>query len=62
VIDRLGRAGLIGLRGKVGAKAADEVAARTRFDARTLRNLVGLALVVSRTRRMIQMVRRARGS
>jgi hypothetical protein len=60
MIDRLGHAGLVGRRARVGAWLADRVAARTAFDARTLRNLVGLYLLVSRTRRMAQMARRLR--
>ena len=57
---RFGEAGLVGWRGRAGERLAEWVAARTRFDERTLASAVGAYLFVSRTRRMIQMVRRLR--
>jgi hypothetical protein len=63
MIDRLGHAGLVGARARIGAWAADHVARRTRLDASTLRNLVGLYLLLSGIRRIAQMARRlARGA
>jgi hypothetical protein len=57
---RVGEAGLVGWRGRAGERAAAWVSARTRFDKRTLAAAVGAFLFVSRTRRMIQMLRRLR--
>ena len=57
---QVGEAGLVGWRGRAGERAAEWVAARTRFDKRTLAAAVGAYLFVSRTRRMIQMLRRLR--
>lgn len=59
---RVGEAGLVGWRGRVGERAAEWVAARTRLDKRTLASAVGAYLLVSRTRRMVQMLRRLRRS
>jgi hypothetical protein len=55
---RVGEAGLVGWRGRAGERGAEWVAARTRFDKRTLAAAVGAYLFASRTRRMIQMLRR----
>ncbi len=57
---RIGEAGLIGWRARVGERAAAWLGARTKLDERTLRSLVGLYLVASRTRRMAQMAQRLR--
>ena len=57
---RVGEAGLVGLRGRLGARAAAWVSQRTPFDERTLAALVGGYLFVSRTRRMVQMLQRLR--
>ncbi|MFL5917922.1 MAG: hypothetical protein ACJ74X_04270 [Gaiellaceae bacterium] len=57
---QLGEAGLVGWRGRAGERIADWLSARTRFDKRTLASAVGAYLFVSRTRRMIQMLRRLR--
>jgi hypothetical protein len=55
---QVGEAGLVGWRGRAGERAAEWVAARTPFDRRTLASAVGAYLLVSRTRRMVQMIRR----
>jgi hypothetical protein len=57
---RIGRAGLVGLRGRIGRRLAAWAAKRSRFDERDLAAAVGLYLFVSRTRRMVQMLRRLR--
>ena len=57
---RIGEAGLVGLRGRIGRRVADEIGRRTRLDADTLAAAIGLYLFVSRTRRMLQMIRRLR--
>ena len=57
---QLGQAGLVGWRGRLGRKVADGLGRRTRLDAETIAAAIGLYLFVSRTRRMIQMLRRAR--
>ena len=60
MIERVGGAGLVGLRGRLGRRIADELGARTRLDADLIATLIGLYLFVSRTRRMVEMVRRLR--
>jgi hypothetical protein len=57
---RVGEAGLVGWRGRAGERAAEWLSARTPFQKRTLASAVGAYLFVSRTRRMIQMLRRLR--
>ena len=57
---RVGEAGLVGFRGRMGKRVAGWVSQRTPFDERTLASAIGAYLLVSRTRRMIQMVRRLR--
>ena len=57
---RVGDAGLVGLRGRLGARAATWLAQRTPFDERTLKTIVGAYLFVSRSRRMVQMLARLR--
>jgi hypothetical protein len=59
-VKRFGDAGLVGLRGRLGRRAADEVGKRTRLDAELVAALIGAYLFVSRTRRMWQMLRRLR--
>jgi hypothetical protein len=55
---RVGEAGLVGWGGRAGERAAGWIAARTPFDKRALAAAVGAYLFASRTRRMIQMLRR----
>jgi hypothetical protein len=55
-------AGLVGVRGKYGAKAADWLARRTRLSADTLKTVVGAYLVASRLRSLLKMARRYRAS
>jgi hypothetical protein len=57
---RVGEAGLVGWRGRAGERAAEWLSARTPLDKRTLASAVGAYLFISRTRRMIQMLRRLR--
>jgi hypothetical protein len=57
---RVGQAGLVGWRGRLGRKLADGVGARTRLDAEKIAALIGAYLFISRARRMVQMGRRAR--
>jgi hypothetical protein len=57
---RYAQAGLVGIRGKAGARLAEEVARRTRLSADTLKTLVGAYLVVSRIRSFVKMAQRAR--
>ena len=57
---RLGEAGLVGWRARVGRSLARWLAQRTRFDERDLRHLVGGYLFLSRARRMVQMLNRLR--
>ena len=57
---RVGEAGLIGWRGRMGARAAAWFAQRTPFDEQTLRWLVGAYFFFSRSRRMLQMLARLR--
>ena len=57
---RLGEAGLVGLRGRLGARAATWLSRRMPVDERTLQALVGGYLFFSRARRMAQMLARLR--
>ena len=57
---QFGEAGLVGWRGRAGRQVADWLGERTRLDARTVGAAIGAYLFVSRTRRMIQMLRRLR--
>jgi hypothetical protein len=56
----VGEAGLVGLRGRVGARAARWLSGRTPLDERTVAALIGGYLFFSRTRRMVEMLRRLR--
>ncbi len=60
-VRKIGEAGLVGWRAKVGKRLAAWAAERTRFDERTLTQLVGAYLFLSRSRRMAQMISRLRG-
>ena len=60
MLERVGGAGLVGLRGRLGRRVADELGARTRLDADQIATLIGLYLCVSRTRRMVELLRRMR--
>ena len=57
---RYAQAGLVGTRGKVGERLAENVARRTHLSADTLKTLVGAYLVVSRIRSFVKMAQRAR--
>jgi hypothetical protein len=57
---QVGQAGLVGWRGRVGERIANEVGRRTRIDRETVAAAIGLYLLVSRTRRMLQMLSRIR--
>ena len=57
---RYAQAGLVGVRGRIGERAARAIARRTRFSAETLTTLVGAYLVFSRVRSIVKMVQRAR--
>jgi hypothetical protein len=57
---RVGQAGLVGWRGKLGRRIADGVGRKTRFDAEKVAALIGAYLFVSRARRMVQMLRRVK--
>jgi hypothetical protein len=57
---RVGQAGLVGWRGKLGRQIADGVGRKTRFDAEKVAALIGAYLFVSRARRMVQMLRRVK--
>ena len=59
---RVGEAGLVGIRGRLGRRVADAVGRRTRLSAETVAAAIGLYLFVSRTRRMLQMLSRLRRS
>jgi len=59
---RYAQAGLVGIRGKAGARLAEAIARRTRLSADTLKTLVGAYLVASRIRSFVKMARRARRS
>ena len=57
---RLGEAGLVGLRGRMGRRLADALGRRTPLDADVVAAVIGAYLFVSRTRRMIEMLGRLR--
>jgi hypothetical protein len=57
---RLGEAGLVGWRARVGKRLAKWTSKRTRFRERDLLHAVGLYLFLSRVRRMGQMLVRLR--
>jgi hypothetical protein len=57
---RVGQAGLVGWRGKLGRRIADGVGRKTRLDAEKVAALIGAYLFVSRARRMVQMLRRVK--
>jgi hypothetical protein len=56
----VGQAGLVGLRGWVAQRAAYALGRRTRLDPERIALLLGSYLFLSRTRRMLQMLRRLR--
>lgn len=58
----VGKAGLVGWRGKVGRRIADGVGRKTRLDAEKIAAVIGAYLFVSSARSMIQMLRRMRRS
>ena len=60
VANRVGHAGLVGLRARVGKKAARWLGERTPLDTEALTTLVGIYLFASRARRMAQMLARLR--
>jgi hypothetical protein len=60
VAERIGYAGLVGWRARVGKKAAKWLGKNTPLDTQTLTTLVGIYLFASRTRRMAQMLSRLR--
>jgi hypothetical protein len=62
VLGRVGDAGLVGLRGRLGRRLADEVGRRTPLDADTVATAIGAYLFFSRSRRMLEMARRLRRS
>jgi hypothetical protein len=57
---RVGQAGLVGLRGRVARRASYALGRRTRLDPERIALLLGSYLFLSRTRRMLQMLRRLR--
>ena len=57
---RVGRAGLVGWRARIGRRLAKSTAKRTRFSERDLLHAIGLYLFLSRARRMVQMLIRLR--
>ena len=59
---RVAESGLVGMRGRIGRRVADEVGRRTPVDAERVAMLVGAYLVVSRVRNLLRMVRRYRAS
>jgi hypothetical protein len=61
-VTEVGQAGLVGLRGRLGRRMADEVGRRTPLNAEFVAAAIGFFLFVSRTRRMIQMLRRLRAA
>jgi hypothetical protein len=60
VLERVGEAGLVGVRGRLGRWIADEAGKKTRLDADVVAVAIGAYLFVSRTRRMLQMLARLR--
>jgi hypothetical protein len=60
VAKRVGEAGLVGFRGRVAQQVATAIGKRTRLDPERIALLLGSYLFVSRTRRMLQMLRRLR--
>ena len=56
---RVGQAGLIGWRAKVGERAARTLAARTRLSADEARGLLGAIFFAITARSFVRMVRRA---
>jgi hypothetical protein len=58
---KVGRAGLVGVRGRLARRVADALGRRTRLDPERIALLLGAYLFLSRTRRMLQMLRRLRG-
>ena len=55
-----GHAGLVGWRGRMGERIADELGRRTPISRELVATAIGAYLFVSRTRRMLEMVRRLR--
>jgi hypothetical protein len=60
VAKRIGHAGLVGWRARVGKKGAKWLGQRTPLDTETLTMLLGIYLFASRARRMAQMLSRLR--
>jgi hypothetical protein len=60
MLGRVGEAGLVGVRGRLGRRLADEVGRRTQFDAELIATAIGAYLFFSRSRRMLQMLGRLR--
>jgi hypothetical protein len=59
-VRRVGEAGLVGWRARVGERLATWASRRTRFRKRDLLHAIGLYLFLSRARRMGQMLLRLR--
>ena len=57
---RVAQAGLVGIRGRIAERVAQEAARRTSLSADTLKTLLGAYLVLSRVNSFRKMVRRAR--
>jgi hypothetical protein len=57
-VKRLGHAGLVGWREKVGDRAAHAVSKRTRFDADTVRAVLGVVFLALSIKTTIEMARR----
>jgi hypothetical protein len=57
---KVGQAGLVGFRGRLAQRAAYALGRRTRLDPERIALLLGSYLFLSRTRRMVQMLRRLR--
>ena len=57
---RAAQSGLVGVRGRLGRRAADAVSARTGIERERLLTLIGAYLVFSRIRNLLRMVQRYR--
>jgi hypothetical protein len=57
-VKRIGHAGLVGWREKVGDKTARAVSKRSRFDADTIRAVLGAVFLALSIKTTIGMVRR----
>ena len=59
-VTQAGQAGLVGVRGRLGRKAADTIDDKTRFDGEKIAAVIGAFLFVSSAVHLVETLRRLR--